>query len=99
MPAKRYFTEFQWNKSKYPFTSTIPALLDIMDNKFNSVENDLRKMTTTYNETRTQLTQNTQKEYLCGKVGGTTTSKISMTSSSNLTPRIKILPIPNSSPL
>lgn len=60
--AKKYFSEFQWNKAKYPQTSAIPAIVELMEIKLNGVENDLRKMTTNYNEIRTQLAQNTQKD-------------------------------------
>jgi hypothetical protein len=44
-----------------------------MEIKVNSVETDLRKMTNAFNETKTQLTQNTQKEYLLLYPGGTIT--------------------------
>jgi hypothetical protein len=47
--------------------------VELMDIKLNSIETDLRKMTNTYNETRTQLTQNTQKEYSSANSGETTT--------------------------
>lgn len=73
IPARRYFSEFVWNKSKYPMTSAIPAIVELMEIKLNSVETDLRKMTNAYNETKTQLTQNTQKEYSFSDPGATTT--------------------------
>jgi hypothetical protein len=73
IPARRYFAEFAWNKSKYPMTSAIPAIVELMEIKLNSVETDLRKMTNAFNETKTQLTQNTQKEYSFSDAGATTT--------------------------
>lgn len=37
--------------------------MELMEIKLNSVESDLRKITTAFNETKAQLSQNTQKEY------------------------------------
>lgn len=38
--------------------------MELMEIKLNSVESDLRKITTAFNETKALLSQNTQKEYL-----------------------------------
>lgn len=95
IPAKRYFSEFNWNKSKYPMTSAIPAIVELMEIKLNSVETDLRKMTNAYNETKTQLTQNTQKEYFCCDLGGTITSRILTMSSWSHLPNRRTLFIQN----
>lgn len=48
-PARRFFTEFKWNDSKYPTSSAISGLVNTMEIKLNGVETDLRKLTNAYN--------------------------------------------------
>lgn len=60
----KFLNTFNWNEAKYPRSYPLPRITEIIEAKLNTFENELRNRTNAYNETKTQLTQNTQKEYL-----------------------------------
>lgn len=50
----------------------IPKIVELFENKIHTVENELRMKTIAYNDTKVQLSQATQKEYIYFKLGVTT---------------------------
>ena len=61
----KFLYEFKWNEAKYPRNYPLQRIAEILENKLASSETDLRNRTNAYNETKSNLAQNTQKEYMC----------------------------------
>lgn len=58
----KFLRSFNWNDSKYPRSYPLPRITEILEAKLTNFETELRNRTNAYNDTKTQLTQNTQKE-------------------------------------
>lgn len=57
-----YLYNFKWNDSKYPRSYPIPRLVETFEVKLNNIENELRAKVNSFNDTRVQLSQSSQKE-------------------------------------
>ena len=79
----RFLYDFRWNEAKYPRNYPIQRITETLENRLLNSETDLRNRTNAYNETKSNLAQNTQKEYGMLNAEGTTSSATSPTSSSS----------------
>jgi V-type H+-transporting ATPase subunit C len=58
----KFIYRFKWNDSKFPRSYTLNKILESIEGKINHFENELKHKVNTYNETKTLLSQNQQKE-------------------------------------
>lgn len=73
MSLDKFLSRFKWNDSRFPRSHPLNKLVEMFEGKLNSYESELRIKSNAFNETKTSLQQNQQKEYVSGNPGATTT--------------------------
>lgn len=59
---EKFIYRFKWNDSKFSRSLTLNKIIESIEGKLNHFENELKNKANTYNETKTALSQNQQKE-------------------------------------